>query len=353
MKKIYTLLFVTLLLAASADAQRMVGSSFPVKAKNPYAFAPSQNQTSRTSSTNDTLTLHFMGTPSLYGSQGGGFVSGQNGYGDLAKMQLFDGSYGVIDAGVITGILFYMGWVEGDPNSVITATIWDDSGGTPGSILGTAPVLYSSMDTTVAGYFAIASAPGPAFYNGIAVFATPIPIPAGGSFFAGFSFTYAAGDTVGLTTTNDPTGGDAPGITGDFPDAATHTWEEWSDNSFNSYNAGAGTWQLDIAQGIFPTVDFGVGIQKPSANNGFSLNQNYPNPAAGETMISYSLDKTADVSFTIADVTGRTVSDIAMGSQAQGSHKFTFDTRSLNAGVYFLTMNADGTRLTTRMMVAK
>ena len=70
-------------------------------------------------------------------------------------------------------------------------------------------------------------------------------------------------------------------------------------------------------------------------------------------MISYSLDRTANVAFTVADVTGRTVSDIAMGSQAQGSHKFTLDTRSLNGGVYFLTMNADGTRLTTRMMVAK
>lgn len=352
MKKIYTLLFVGILIAAAADAQRIAGSTFAVKAKNPLVFAPSQNHVARTSSVDDTLTTHFIGTEALYSSSGGGFVCGHNDYGDIGKMQLFDANFGVIQGGVITGILFYMAWVEGNPSSVITATIWDNSGGTPGSVLGTVNIPYSAMDTTAAGFYAIASAPGPAFYNGVAVFGTPIPIPSGLSFWAGFTYTYIAGDTVGLVSTTDPTGGDGPGITGDFPDATTHTWEQWSDNTFHSFNDGTNaTWRLDVALGIFPTVSFGVGIAEPSASNGFSLFPNYPNPAGSETMISYSLDKAADVSFTVSDITGRDIITIEKGNQTQGAHKFSLDTRSLNAGVYFLTMNAGGTSLTKRMLV--
>lgn len=354
MKKIYTLLFVTLIIAAAADAQRSVSSTFAVPAKNPLVFAPGQNHLTRTSSVDDTLTGHFMGNERLYGASGGGLVCGHNNYGDLGKMQLFDATYGVSGPGVITGILFYMGWVEGNPSSFITATIWDNNAGTPGSVLGTVDIPFSSMDTTAAGYFAIASAPDTALYNGVAVFGTPVAIPAAGSFWAGFTFTYIAGDTVGLVSTADATGGDAPGTTGDFPDATTHTWEQWSDNSFHSFNDGTNnTWRLDIAQGIFPTMSFGVGIQEPSASNGFSLFQNYPNPAGNETTISYSLDKTADVAFIVTDITGRTIIAIDKGNQAQGTHKFSLDTRSLNAGLYFLTMNANGTRLSTRMMISK
>ena len=355
MKKIYTLLFTALILASAVSAQRVVSSSVPFKYRNPTVAASSHNQSSRVSSVDDTLAGEFGGTASLYGSQGGGFVSGQNGYGDLSKMQLFDATYGVTGAGVITGILFYMGWVEGNPNSFITATIWDDNAGTPGTILGTVNVPYSSMDTTGTGYTAISTAPGPdpALFNAVAVFSTPIAIPASLSFFAGFSFTYAAGDTVGLFTTTDPTGGDAPGVSGDFADATTHTWEEWSDNTLHSFNAGSGTWQLDIAQGIFPTVSFGVGVQEPAAGNGLRLNQNVPNPAVNETMISYSLEKSANVTFTVADMTGKIIEIIEKGNQTSGKHQFMLNTRSISSGVYFVSMNADGTSINNRLVVSK
>lgn len=343
MKKIYTLLFVTLILVAAADAQRSVSSTFPVKTNNPFVFASSQNHLARTSAIDDTLTGHFVGSNILYGSSGGGLVCGHNAYGDLGKMQLFDATYGVSGPGVITGILFYMGWVEGNPNSFITATIWDNIAGAPGTVLGTVDIPFSAMDTTAAGYFAIASAPDTALYNGVAVFGTPVAIPASQSFWAGFTYTYIAGDTVGLVSTTD----------GDFPDAITHTWEQWSDNSFHSFNNGTTTWQLDIALGIFPTMSFGVGIQEPSTSNGFSLFQNYPNPAGNETAISYSLDKTTDVSFIVTDITGRTIITVEKGNQTQGAHTFTLNTSSLSAGAYIITMRANETRLSTRMMVSK
>src|SRR5438477_12452064 len=85
--------------------------------------------------TNDTLTAHFQGTPILYGASGGGFVAGHNTYLDKGKMQLFDVNYGVTGAGVITGLLMWIPWVEGNPNSVLTATVWQDNAGAPGTVL--------------------------------------------------------------------------------------------------------------------------------------------------------------------------------------------------------------------------
>ena len=58
----------------------------------------------------DTLTEFFTGTPTIYGvsaAGGGGYLSGNNGYGDLTKMQLFDGTHGVNGGGSITSLLLW------------------------------------------------------------------------------------------------------------------------------------------------------------------------------------------------------------------------------------------------------
>jgi hypothetical protein len=197
------------------------------------------------------------------------------------------------------------------------------------------------MDTTATGYTQIGS--GDAYFNGVGVFSAPIAIPASGEFWAGFSFTYASGDTVGLVTTTD----------GDFPDAATYTFEQWSDNTYHSYNGGTGTWQLDIAQGLFPTVSFGVSVPEVVSNDGTVLYHAFPNPVADQTTISYTLEKSSNVSFTLTDVAGREVQKIEQGNRSQGNHSLTLNTQSLCGGVYVINMHADGTHLKTRLMVTK
>lgn len=303
--------------------------------------------------TNDTLTAHFQGTPFLYGAATGGFVAGHNGYGDLGKMQLFDANYGVTQSGVITGILMWIPWVEGNPNSVVTATIWANTSGAPGAVLGTVPVTYASIDTTAAGLFPIVGSADSAMYNAIAVFPTAITIPVSQSFWAGITFTYAAGDTIGMVTTSDATGGDAPGSSGDFADATGYTFEKWSDNSFHSFNDGtSSTWQLDVALAIFPTVTFGVGINEYSSDL-VALTQNYPNPFSQQTTVSYSLKKGANVSVDVVDLTGRKVMEKEFGYKTAGNHNFTLNAGTLNAGVYFYTLKANGVTLTQRMTVTK
>jgi Secretion system C-terminal sorting domain len=303
--------------------------------------------------TNDTLTAHFQGTASLYGASGGGFVAGHNAYLDKGKMQLFDANYGVSGAGVITGLLMWIPWVEGNPNSVLTATIWQDNAGAPGTVLGTVPVTFASIDTSAAGFHQIMSAADTVLYNAVAVFPSSIAIPGNMKFWAGITFTYAAGDTIGMVTTTDATGGDAPGSTGDFPDATSYTFEKWSDNTFHSFNDGTtATWELDIALAIFPTVTFGVGINEAQSDL-IGLTQNFPNPFSQQTNISYSLKRGASVSVEVFDMTGRTVMAKEFGYKPAGNHNFKLDAATLNAGVYFYTLKADGIMVTRRMTVAK
>jgi hypothetical protein len=303
--------------------------------------------------TNDTLTAHFQGTPSLYGATGGGFVAGHNSYGDKGKLQLFDVNYGVSGPGLITGILMWIPWVEGNPNSVITATIWANNAGAPGAVLGTVPVTFASIDTTAAGYHPIVGSADSAIYNAVAVFPTAIAIPSNQSFWAGITFTYVAGDTIGMVTTTDATSGDAPGSTGDFADATNYTYEKWSDNTFHSFNDGTtATWQLDIALAIFPTVTFGVGINEYSSDL-VALTQNFPNPFSQQTTVSYSLKKGANVSVDVVDLTGRKVMGKEFGYKIAGNYNFTLNAGALNAGVYFYTIKANGVTLTRRMTVTK
>ena len=295
--------------------------------------------------TNDTLTLHWQGTYTIFSSQGGGFVVGHNGYQDKAKMQLFDAAYGVSGSGIITGILMAMPWVEGNPNSVITATIWADNSGVPGTVLGTVDVPYGNVDTSNAGFMQVVNALDTVFYNLNAVFPTPISIPSNGKFWAGFSFTYAAGDTIGLYSTAD----------GEFGDAATHTFEKWSDNTYHSFNDGtSATWQLDIALAIFPTVTFGVGINEATPeNDNVALYQNFPNPFSTLTNISYSVKKSGNVSVDVLDLTGRKVMTRDLGYKTAGNYNFNLNAGSLNSGIYFYTLTTNGSSVTRRMTVSK
>jgi hypothetical protein len=305
--------------------------------------------------TNDTLTAHFSGTANLYGAATGGFVAGHNGYLDKGKMQLFDANYGVTGPGIITGMLLWIPWVEGNANSVITATIWADNAGAPGAVLGSVPVTYGSIDTTTAGLQQVMNAIDTVLYNVVAVLPSAVTIPGNGKFWAGITFTYAAGDTIGMVTTTDNGGGDGPGSTGDFADATTYTFEQWSDNSYHSFNDGTNsTWQLDIALAIFPTVTFGVGINEFQYSSDLvALTQNFPNPFNQQTTIAYSIKKGANVSVDVFDLTGRKVMGKEFGYKTAGNYNFVLNAGTLNSGVYFYTLKADGVTLTRRMTVSK
>lgn len=82
-----------------------------------------------------------------------------------------------------------------------------------------------------------------------------------------------------------------------------------------------------------------------------SLDQNYPNPFAGRTEISYSLADANDVTIEISDITGRVIRDIDEGFRSAGNHKVSLEASDFESGIYFYTLKAGDFVKTKRMVV--
>jgi flagellar hook assembly protein FlgD len=77
----------------------------------------------------------------------------------------------------------------------------------------------------------------------------------------------------------------------------------------------------------------------------FELAQNYPNPFANETAISYNLNEQSNVHVTIYDILGREVRKYSIGKQPIGIHGLIWDGRNsfgekVTAGIYLYRLQA-------------
>ena len=85
----------------------------------------------------------------------------------------------------------------------------------------------------------------------------------------------------------------------------------------------------------------------------FALSQNVPNPFNPTTSISFSLVETGMASLKIFDIAGHEVATLVNGMTARGEHNVTFDASSLNSGVYYYTLEAQGQSVTRKMALVK
>jgi hypothetical protein len=71
----------------------------------------------------------------------------------------------------------------------------------------------------------------------------------------------------------------------------------------------------------------------------------YPNPATNLVNINYTLDKTSDVQIQLFDITGKMISNLNLGTQANGNHSVQLSKSNLNisTGVYFYTLKINDT----------
>ena len=276
----------------------------------------------------DTLTEFFTGTPTIYGT-GDGYLAGNNQYGDLAKMQLFDATYGAPASGTVDAVLLWAP-VKSDAGGSFDVVIYDNTAGEPGAVLGSTTINLADVDTTIATGYAVAE--GAVLYNVTATFSTPVAIPASGSFWAGVVLptTAAAGDTLGLVTNT----------AGDFAAGATHTGEFWDDGSFHTFGDPA-NWDLNIALAIFPVV---TSTSASLSVNTISSNA-FPNPAADVLNISVAEPM---ASIRVIGMDGRVVLDSSVtGTQT------TVDVSSLVSGVYYYTIATENGDIVRNSFVKK
>jgi len=159
----------------------------------------------------DTVSNLFVtDTPSIYGAQGGGYVSGQNAFGDISKAEVFTNN----SSAQVNGAFLLFAVAEyANANSTITANVWnsDGAGGTPGTVLAseTLNIIDIAADVAIPDFTHVTFNP---------------PAAVTGNYYIGINFTYANGDTVALVTNQQNSG---------HPNTA---WEQWSDSTWNAYD---------------------------------------------------------------------------------------------------------------------
>ncbi|MCF8369040.1 MAG: T9SS type A sorting domain-containing protein [Bacteroidales bacterium] len=73
------------------------------------------------------------------------------------------------------------------------------------------------------------------------------------------------------------------------------------------------------------------------------LLQNSPNPFKTSTNIWYKLENESRVIITIYDCAGRSLKTINQGTKSEGNHSFEFNASGLAPGIYFYTLELNGT----------
>jgi len=82
----------------------------------------------------------------------------------------------------------------------------------------------------------------------------------------------------------------------------------------------------------------------------FALAQNYPNPAPGETTVSFSLPEKGYVELEVFDITGRKVDTLVAGELAEGEHEIAYSP-ALAPGVYLYRLTAGENSAVRKMVV--
>lgn len=270
----------------------------------------------------DTLNAHFTGTPTIY-SSASGTVSGNNDYGDIAKMQLFDATYGVTGAGSISNVLLAVA-LKNDAGGSFKVKIWENTAGAPGAEIGSVTVPIASVDTAIASYTFGAGF----FYNVNASFS--LNIPANGSFWAGVELP-TGNDTISLWSNTDA----------DFADGATHTGEFWNDATFHTFGDPA-NWGLNISLAVFPVINIGGSAGIAEKELGATV---FPNPA--NNTLNFKLDAKA-VSFEVLTMDGKLVASSTVNA-TQGS----VDISSLESGMYMYAITTENGAKATSTFVKK
>ena len=169
----------------------------------------------------------------------------------------------------------------------------------------------------------------------------------GGIYAAVFTTINAAATSTVLVNTSTPLY-NAPGLVGYYGQSSA------------SNNNGA----LDFASGVslatglvstpYVRIGFGKKIAGAGVNEipGVDVGKVYPNPAGNSVSVPVSVKQSTEVSITLTNVVGQAMATQNLGNMtANQSKTATFNTAALANGVYFMTVNANGARATSRFVI--
>lgn len=99
-----------------------------------------------------------------------------------------------------------------------------------------------------------------------------------------------------------------------------------------------------------PKSDFWITGVQDNMINDISVSQNYPNPCKENTEIRVSLNNASKIHIELSSLTGKNVYENTLEAKV-GENRVKIETGNLSAGVYFYTVNAEGSSVTKKMIV--
>lgn len=291
----------------------------------------------------DTLKCHFdpsaISIDTLYQAGNGGFVCGNNGFGDREIAQKYatkpvGDSVGtecsVADGHQLNEVVVRFGakYVTNASDSVyINVYSVNPATGGPDTLLGSSfPVQLSFVDTSATNEI-------------YTEFLMQLPVLLTDSFFLSVVLPQTAGDTVGIISNSDGQG----------------LGEKlcWVKNSSNIWSSLVDASSLDIDAAIFPVVgEAPIGIEELSQ---FVAHVNiFPNPARENTAIEYSVVKPIQhLQFTLYDLSGKVVYSLPLNNISLGEHLFNLNISELASGSYFYSFESNKEQYNGKLGIVK
>lgn len=93
-----------------------------------------------------------------------------------------------------------------------------------------------------------------------------------------------------------------------------------------------------------------VEITNPTS---FNLAQNYPNPFNPSTTISFSIAQATNVNLEVFNLLGEQVATLVNEVKDAGDYKIDFNASNLTSGIYFYVLEADGMKISKKMILMK
>lgn len=98
-----------------------------------------------------------------------------------------------------------------------------------------------------------------------------------------------------------------------------------------------------------------VGINENNSQlpDGYSLEQNFPNPFNPSTDIRFVIPKSGNVKIEVYDASGKQIRTLLDRFMNEGTHSVKFNSMNLPSGEYFYRMTADGASAVRKMILVK
>lgn len=90
-----------------------------------------------------------------------------------------------------------------------------------------------------------------------------------------------------------------------------------------------------------------------STRDGYSLEQNFPNPTGGSqyTTIRFTLPRRTNVTLSLYDLNGRLIQTLVTGNRDAGTHAIPFDPSKLSTGLYYYKLQTEDFTDTKKMTI--